>query len=68
MPTFSSRIFMVSNLTFKSLIHFEFILVGGVRRWPSFMFSACICPIFPTPFIEKTVFSPLYMLASSVKY
>ena len=27
LPMLSSRIFMVSGLTFKSLIHFEFILV-----------------------------------------
>ena len=33
---FSSRIFMGFGLTFKSLIHFEFILVCGVRRWSSF--------------------------------
>ena len=38
LPMFSSRIFMVSGLTFKSLIHFEFFLVCGVRRWPSFTF------------------------------
>ena len=35
---FSSRIFMVSGLTFKSLIYFEFILVYGIRRWSSFIF------------------------------
>ena len=29
---FSSRSFMVSGLTFRSLIHFEFIFVYGVRR------------------------------------
>ena len=56
LPMFSSRIFMVSCLTFKSLIHFEFILVCGVRRWSSFNFFVCICPIFPTPFAEVTVY------------
>ena len=35
---FSSRIFMFLQLTFKSFIHFEFILVCGVRRWSSFIF------------------------------
>ena len=35
---FYSTIFMVSGLTFKSLIHFEFILVCGVRRWSIFIF------------------------------
>ena len=29
---FSSRTFIVSGLTFRSLIHFEFIFVYGVRR------------------------------------
>ena len=37
LPMFSSRIFMVLSLIFKSLIHFEFILVYGVRRWSSFI-------------------------------
>ena len=31
LPMFSSRSFIVSGLTFRSLIHFEFILVYGVR-------------------------------------
>ena len=31
-------------------------------------YSACICPIFPTRCIEKTTFSPLYVLVSSVEY
>ena len=33
---FSSRSFIVSGLTFRSLIHFEFIFVDGVRRCSSF--------------------------------
>ena len=31
LPIFSSRIFMVSQLIFKSFIHLEFILVDGVK-------------------------------------
>ena len=38
LPVFSSMIFMVSGLTFKSLIHFEFILVCSLRRGSSFTF------------------------------
>ena len=34
---FSSRSFIVSVLTFRSLIHFEFILVYGVRKCSSFI-------------------------------
>ena len=35
-PAFSSRVLMVSCLTFRSFIHFEFIFVNGVRKWSSF--------------------------------
>ena len=31
LPMFSSRSFIVSGLMFRSLIHFEFIFVYGVR-------------------------------------
>src|SRR3712207_8082739 len=37
LPIFSSRSFMVSGLTFKSLMHFEFIFVNGVREWSTFI-------------------------------
>ena len=32
LPMLSSRSFIVSGLTFRSLIHFEFIFVYGVRK------------------------------------
>ena len=34
---FSSKIFTVSGLTFRSLIHFEFIFVYGVRKCSNFI-------------------------------
>ena len=34
---FSSRSFIVSGLTFRSLTHFEFIFVYGVRKCSSFI-------------------------------
>jgi len=37
LPMFSSRSFIVSGLTLRSLIHFEFIFVYGVRKWSSFI-------------------------------
>ena len=37
LPMFSSRSFIVSGLTFRSLIHFEFIFVYGIRRCSSFL-------------------------------
>ena len=36
-PMFSSGSFIVSGLTFRSLIHFEFIFVHGVRKCSSFI-------------------------------
>ena len=36
-PMFSFRSFTVSGLTFRSLIHFEFIFVYGVRKCSSFI-------------------------------
>ena len=37
LPMFSSRSFIVSGLTFRSLIHFEFIFVYHVRKCSSFI-------------------------------
>ena len=37
LPMFSSRSFIVSGLTFRSLIHFEFIFLYGVRKCCSFL-------------------------------
>ena len=34
---FSPKSFIVSGLTFRSLIHFEFIFVYGVRKCSSFI-------------------------------
>ena len=51
LSVFFSKSFMVLGLKFESLIHFEFILVYGVRKWSSFIF-ACICPV-SAPLTEK---------------
>ena len=37
LPMFSSKSFIVSGLTFRSLIHFEFIFVYGVRKCSYFI-------------------------------
>ena len=37
LPMLSSRSFIVSGLTFRSLIHFEFMFVYGVRNCSSFI-------------------------------
>ena len=36
---FSSKSLIVSGLKFKSLIPFDFILVGGVRKFSNFILS-----------------------------
>ena len=37
LPMFSSKSFIVSDLTFWSLIHFEFMIVYGVRKCSNFI-------------------------------
>ena len=37
LPMFSSKSFIISGLTFRSLIHFEFIFVYGVRKCSNFI-------------------------------
>ena len=58
---FSSKSFIVSGLTFRSLIHFEFMFVCGVRKCSNFIV------LHVAPFIEEAVFAPFYILASFVK-
>ena len=63
---FSSRSFIVSGLTFRSLIHFEFIFVYGVRKCSFHSFTNGF-PVFPEPLVKETVFNPLYILFSFVE-
>ena len=46
---------MISDLKFKSLIHFEFIFMRGIIR-SQFDSSACGYPVFSTSFIEDYPF------------
>ena len=64
---FSSRSFMVCGLTFRSLIHFEFIFVYGVRKYSSFILLHVADQLPPAPLVKEAVFSPLYILASFVE-
>ena len=66
LPKFSSRSFIVSGLTFRSLICFEFIFLYGVRKCLFHSFTGR-WPVFPAPLVKETVFSPLYIVASFVK-
>ena len=55
----------VSDLTFRSLIHLEFIFVYGVRECSNFILLH-VAVQFSQHHLLKTVFSPLYILASFV--
>ena len=61
---FSSKSFIVSYLTFRSLIHFEFIFVYSVRECSDFILLHVAVHVFSKLLIEETVFSLLYILAS----
>ena len=60
----SNKSFVVSGLPFRYLVHFAFIFVCCVRECSYFILLTCSHPVFPAPFIEETVFSPLYIIAS----
>ena len=64
LPMFSLRSFMVSGLTFKSLIHFEFISDMWYKKVVQFHSFAWSYFLFPTPFIQETVSSLLYILGA----
>ena len=54
LPVFSSRRFKASDLSLKSLIHFEFIFVCNVRKQSSLILLHQNCAVFPKPLIEET--------------
>ena len=66
LPMFSSRSFIVSGLMFRSLIHFEFNFVYGVRKCSSFILLQMVDQ-FSQYHLLKRLSSPLYILASFVK-
>ena len=66
LPLFSSKSFIISGLTFRSLIHFELIFVYGVRKCSSFILLQVVDQ-FSQHHVTEIVFSPLYILASFVK-
>ena len=66
LPNFSSNSFMVSGITFRYLIHFEFIFMYSLKKPSNFTFLTCCCPVLPILLIEEDVISPLYSLVSFV--
>ena len=67
LPMFSSRSFIVSGLTFRSLMHFEFIFEYGVRKCSSFILLQVVDQFSQHHLLKEVVFFPLYILASFVE-
>ena len=63
LPMVSSKSLRVSGLTFRSLIHFEFIFKYSVREFLISLFTWS-CQVFPTLLIEKTIFFHYIFLPS----
>ena len=61
LPMFSCGSFIVSGLTFTSLIHFKLLFMRDVR---SSFILICECLIFPAPFIDEAILFPLSILGS----
>ena len=67
LPMFSSRSYIVSGLMFRSLIHFEFIFVYGVKKCSSFILLQVVDQFSQHHLLKRFVFSPLYILVSFVE-
>ena len=63
LPVFSSRNFIVSGLTFRSLIHFEFIFVYGVRQCSSFILLHVAVPFSQYHLLKRLSFLHCMFLA-----
>ena len=57
---FSSMSFMVSGLIFRSLIHFEFIFVYGVRKYSNFILYMQLFSFPSTTYRRECLFFPVY--------
>ena len=68
LPMFSSKSFTVSSLTFRSLIHFEFIFVYGVRKCSNFILLHVAVQLSQHHLLKRlSSLPPLYILVSFVK-
>ena len=56
LPMFLSKSFIVSDLTFRSLIHFEFIFVYGVRKCSSLILLQVVDQFFQDHLLKRLSF------------
>ena len=62
----SFKNFIVSGLTYRSLIYFEFIFMYDVREFSNFILLHVAVQFFQHYLLKEAVFAPLYVLASFV--
>ena len=62
----SSKSCIVSDLIFRSFIHFEFIFVYRVRECSDFILLHVAAHFFQHHLLKRLFFSPMYVLASFV--
>ena len=67
LAVFFSKSFAVSGLTFRSLIHFEFIFVYDVRECSHFLLLHVAVQFFQHRLLKRDYLFPLCILASFVK-
>ena len=64
LPVFSSKSFIFPGLTFRYLIHFEFLFVYGVKKCSTFILLHVAVQFSHHCLLEEVVFALLYILAS----
>ena len=67
LPMFFSKSFIVSYLTFRSSIHFEFIFLCGVKKCSNFILLHVAVQFSQHHLLKRLSLPPLYILASFVK-
>ena len=70
LPMFSSKSFIVSGLTFRSLIHFEFIFVYGVQKCSNFILLHVAVQFSQNHLLKRLSFSHCIFLPplSKIRY
>ena len=56
LPMFSSRSFVVSGLTLRSLIHFEFTFAFGIRKHSNFIFLHVVVQFSQNQYLKRLAF------------
>ena len=67
LPMFSSRSFIGSGLTFRSLIHFEFIFVYHVKKCSSFILLQVVDQFSQHHLLKRLSFFHCIFLPPSLK-